>query len=912
MKTTLKYNTIETFQRQPAWKIFIDTIVDNCKGLYDDHLIAEFEDGENITKDGIPISNIKLSESNEGIEPQINLKDLQPKYPVLDYLNDVIPLTLRENISLRGLLKTLSLYNCKIEDISFPKLLPHTYKTNRKEQEADTAVWGYEIGSSESYNYEAMATVDGTNNNEIGYDFIGEQPSPSYVTTCDYIYNIYGYSQKHPVINAAQIREVRDFYQFVVKTPNEYMSEYHINEQYFLADEYSRLFKSVYIDNNSMTIENGNYIISNDIFYYSINSHNSGIYVGTVNRNLDNYHVCRSGNYISNIKRFDEGETIPVEYEPNPLSRAELLKRCYNKTDGVKRWVVETSFYEYKYLNEPTRYVIIDKTANDLIKENSRIEFNSNSAEASYDTYIQSDASMINITLTKLDIEIGENPLEEQISTISMKYKAYTDSYYGNTWVVMDTFDNYFKISPYYLKEQLFADECSLKALPLFLYKHNDKDKVSMCANFIDAQGGENKDSYEIEMYDKDVIKTTYDTINNITNYSDCDVTGITYGDYFYRWEQINKTNETFIQNVYAAVNFSNYDMDGDTPQHRLPFAFFFNGGRDIYEAFHYDATEEDKKNNVEKVNGNYIYRNTFYKDYFETMCFNHFIKVYPIDGETDGELIKTNKLYCDNLDLVEFGDIIPYVVSYDRKGEIDEDGTSIKNLDCSVFSKILSYNKRTHLLIVDGGENGENMVWFKDSSTPKYVVVAYQNATPFNKNQMLSIIAPNYDVKEMMKNLLEEYKNQFCGLQIKSESNNLVLYSQRSLSTNNSYLWFYTSRPIEADEVISISLDVEATDVVWSTSGNYHRAGMEIAVQNEHNGFVSGYVGAWWSGTGSFKGRIKTENVRLLENLTNGFGIHIQNLGTGSITISNPQVEIGATATDYSPATVDLEYEPI
>ena len=76
MKTPLYYNTIESLQRQKAWKTFLNKIVDFCNGLYDGNLVAEVDS----EREGLPITQLKLSESEES---------LQAKYALLGFYDDI-------------------------------------------------------------------------------------------------------------------------------------------------------------------------------------------------------------------------------------------------------------------------------------------------------------------------------------------------------------------------------------------------------------------------------------------------------------------------------------------------------------------------------------------------------------------------------------------------------------------------------------------------------------------------------------------------------------------------------------------------------------------------------------------------------------------------------------------------------
>ena len=851
MKTTLKYNTIETFQRQPAWKKFIDTIVDNCKGLYDDHLVAEFEDGENVTKDGIPISNIKLSESNEGIEPQIDLTDLQPKYPVLNYLNDGIPLTMQENISLRGLLKTLCLYGCKIKDVElYESGLPHTYKKLRNTTVVDDSVWGFEVGNSTHYNYQAQATVDGVSGQEIGYTFDNESLD-SYHYQYEYIKDIFGYNQKNPVLIKNDIKEVKEYYCFELKSREDIIHYYYVDHNISGLPMPSNTYniarylpQYLFVSVNDVVVRNNRYIINANNFYRDTDSlENSGVLLDNNIKNKKWVTLVRSNEYY--IEWYDPNETIVEEFD----GPEEIIDLFYDvvvdsistRPKPFKKWV-KINDDSLLYINE-TSYIITDKAKEDMVKENGRIEYNSSSSKSYYldVNFALSENSDIEKVNFERNGTIGSRELNEQTSDVRMTYYVYKDSKYGKEWIVLDSMNDYTSIiSLPYLKEQIYSDECALKAQPLFLYKDNTS---SLCANLIDTVGGENKITFEIEKYNVSKILNSYSTVNNASGLPNCIINGIHYGDYYYKWEQYNKNNMTFIKNVYAALNFSN-DNSGLGNK-----AYFFDESKNTYAVSSYS-----KSDNTEKEKDDCVYLNTNKQEYFETMYFNHFIKVYPIDGETDGNLIKTNKLYCDNLELVEFGDIVPYVVSYDRKGvreENTDNNTFIYNdIDCAIFSKILSYNKRTHLLIVDGGENGENKIWFNDSSTPKYVVVAYQNASPFNKIKSLNIVTSE-NVSDVVSGLIKEYENNYYDLNLYptetdykrrnlEELVDAVKYSPEYTSDGIWGVYDYNLLPSNQDIEIKFTIDNEPNCTYWAQYGSaYREDGTSISENSNYNGDV-------------------------------------------------------------------------
>ena len=201
MKTTLKYNTIETFQTQPAWKLFINTLVESCKKLFDNNLITEVNnsviDESNHTfhitelkpfdkyvvenySDLSELDKLKYKDIYDKFKDcQTTYENMQTQYAMLGYLNDLFPLNLRENISLRGLLRTLSLYKCKIKNLKLSgNSLPHTYKVegSRKDEE----IYGFEL-TNKTYDYEARAKKPNVVNNQPNLG------NSDYVTPYDYV-----------------------------------------------------------------------------------------------------------------------------------------------------------------------------------------------------------------------------------------------------------------------------------------------------------------------------------------------------------------------------------------------------------------------------------------------------------------------------------------------------------------------------------------------------------------------------------------------------------------------------------------------------------------------------------------------------------------------------------------------------
>lgn len=767
MKTTLKYNTIETFQRQPAWKTFIDTIVDGCSGLYDDTLTdfaesdtdvmsvyTDFDEQHNNPKElGLYefvdnryiLTADETQKQNKTYYKKTTDNALQPLYSLFDYINSNTPSVLQENISLNGLLRTLSLYGCKIQDIELKdSVLPHTYKTKRDVEEIGY-MWGYEVGNL-SYDFETQAIVDSVGGQDVGVTLVsgGETPD-KYKYKYEYIKDIYGYNQKHPVITISRVKEVKSYHQFVRKTESEYGENKNIN----------LLPACFYIGEDGMIYSSSQIEIYTNLIYKASHKDNSGI----IRCEDKDFNYTIDGDGVINV--------TPSGGTPTPLET--ILRNCYNHiSSSTKRWIYIDDIKE-------TAYILNDKAKDDLLVD-GRIFYNYNEDGHLTDRKYYENISFSlsnNDKITKVIFDTGQpasaigREKEYWTTQDTKKYYIYTlkgaeSEEQDSKWVVMDDVEEYFSISLPYLKNQLFADESTLKAQPLFLYENNKK--VSMCGNFIEAIGGIDDpqtpdiefDDYEIEKYNKSLLNTTYSATDNIGSSHAAlnKVTGISYGDYYNKWEQYNG-NGTFNQDVYTVLDFTKV-IKSQTDRNTL--SYFFNGEKLNYFI---DQADDSYTNNEEKIIDGYVFRNTHKQEFFETMYFNHFIKVYPIveDKDMDYEYpVETTKLYCDNLELVEFGNIVPYIVSYDRTGAIEEgdsDETIYNDLDCSTFSRILSYNKRTHLIIVDS----ETPVIFESIKKPKYVVVAYQNASPFNKISDLNIVVPD-SVKDTVTSLLENYKN--------------------------------------------------------------------------------------------------------------------------------------------------------
>lgn len=796
MKTTLRQNTIETLQRQPAWKKLIDTLVDLCSPLFDKNLVADLklEDGTlDVFKSGVGIGELRLFDKRVAEEydnldankeyylvrkyADTNAKygglevlgeDLQSQYAALSYFDEIMHLNLRENTSLRGLLRTLSLYGCKIRKVETAESgLPHTFKVESSYK--DTAIFGYNV-SNKTYDYEARGiTPNGESygdDYDIGnveadcYDVIIDKNYEEENTSFKYIYNIYGYNLKNPVISTSPIHEVLDFNKFVINN----RSSISANLPEFLFIKCADV-----VDSPS---EN-DFSLLTDTVYYSVDEDFTGIYLC----DEDCLKIVRDSKRVPREDVIKENYHAVRESVGSPLS-------------AFEKWVVNVG---------ETSFVFNENEKIDLMK-GDRIKYNS--VEHSLLAYklrfaLTENANIERTDFTRLRMIEGKDtvtPIYMVDPAAQKKYYVYEDDIYHKRWIVEDKISDYFKTTPSFLKTQLFADECTIKAQPLFSYECNEEIDgetktvryVSMCPNFIDTEtvGGVGKISYEIEMYNADSVPIKSVVRKNNRDNGALIAVGKVCDNEYFAWEQFSKDESLFFKrSVYSAIKFDSAAQSFDA----YSLDNFFDGGRNI---FYVRESEEKFPNNDRKVLGDSVFENTYKQELFETMYFNHFVKVYPIVDEESDNIVSTMKLYCDNLELVLFGDIVPYVVSYDRVGT-DEDGDGfLDDIDCSIFSKIIAYNKRTHMITVN------NPVFFKDSKTPKYVVVAYQNASPFNRIKALEITSPNiydyknrvvngvpdydhykdvdeeltFDLKRVVGDMLADYVNENCSLNLYAE----------------------------------------------------------------------------------------------------------------------------------------------
>lgn len=160
-------------------------------------------------------------------------------------------------------------------------------------------------------------------------------------------------------------------------------------------------------------------------------------------------------------------------------------------------------------------------------------------------------------------------------------------------------------------------------------------------------------------------------------------------------------------------------------------------------------------------------------------------------------------------------------------------------------------------------------------------------------------------------------YDHALSPLEIKHISQGLVLHyplnrggwgnenllKNTNVSVTNGYkTGFVLSQTIPSGTKVTFSLQVDAINLVLS--GN-KRIGLE-GYQN--NGTNNSYKGVWTNAQGTYSKRIfatvTLDRDFLINN--NTFGIYIQTVSSGSVTISNPKIEIGEIATPWCPNSAD------
>ena len=708
MKTTLYNNTIESLQTDEDWKLFLDSIVDDCHVVNDDNLLAETENGL-----------VLLSDSQD---------DLQARYASLSYKRDLMRMNITENISLTSFLRMLSLYGAKIRETNKNTELPHTYLVQSSDK--DTGVWGFNKANiTDDHKAQTPDPDDPTTSIDVAASAPNE--SDNYFdedTRYKYIYNVYGYNQKESVLYYSPMCHVREFYKFT--------NSEDLNNTYYIAvDEINKM-------EMSGNIWGGDWLIS---------------------FTSENPRVWRSnGNASANpvvVSAYDDIMDIAYDTATNFMFViCNYLTPVLDNGNPVieKRYISPDS---NDYANLDTYVIIYDNKPDDVYKDGF-IKFNhpDYGRETTNEKYLNRKTFVVesgDFVCTNVTIGTGHNQM--------YIYEVGADAL---PFVVRNTtptpYMNIVGRSAYIDDTPLYGDECGLKVQPVSVYRINGKNQYSLTANFTDVTGGLNKPTFQIQMDRNEYSYSAQNIVNNLVTGEDKTPVDISYGNYYRVHRLYNsidgETMGEFIEDCYTNDDVT---LVGSKP-------VFFS-----------DNNLYNKKYTVVAYNGRtrtatlQFSRQTVFLEvtnnmkFIETMYFNHFVTVYPIfNGKTDenNPTIETTTLYCDDLELSVFGDCVPYLVSYVRKGELKDnpqDENDIADLDCSVFARIMCYNKNTHLITVN------NPIVFKDSVTPRHLVVAYQNTSPFNRPKEIIVTVDNEPLKKIVSDLSEPYNNGSCDIRI-------------------------------------------------------------------------------------------------------------------------------------------------
>lgn len=758
MKTTLYNNTIESLQTDEDWKLFLDSIVDDCHIVNDDNLLAETENGL-----------VLLSDSQD---------DLQARYASLSYKRDLMRMNITENISLTSFLRMLSLYGAKIRETNKNTELPHTYLVQSSDK--DTGVWGFKTSNiTDDHKAQTPDPDDPTTSIDVAAS--APNQSDNYFdedTRYKYIYNVYGYNQKESVLYYSPMCHVREFYKFTnSEDPN--------NTYYIAVDEINKMEKTG-------NVWGGDWLIS---------------FTSEIPR------VWRNNGATSNpvvVSAYDDIMEIVYDYA---LTYMVVICQYFSPVIENGEPVVEKRYIasdSNDYANLDTYVVIYDNKPDDVYKDGF-IKFNhpDYSRETTNEKYLNQKTFVVesgDFVCTNTYIGTGNNKM--------YIYEVGADAL---PFVVRNTtptpYMNIVGRSAYIDDTPLYGDECGLKVQPVSVYRINGKNEYSLTANFTDVNGGLNRPTYQIQMDRNEYSYSAQNIVDNIVTGADKTPVSVSYGGYYriHRlYSSIDGEQGEFLEECYTnndvtlvgscPVFFSDNNLynkkytvvsyNGRTRTAKLQLANksvvsgYYYDGAFYSDSAHTDEITPSATKNYLDLTEKTLYgysRSGYYKittktvffeitngmKFVETMYFNHFVKVYPIfNGETDenNPTIETTTLYCDDLELSMFGDCVPYLVSYVRKGELKDnpqDENDIADLDCSVFARIMCYNKNTHLITVN------NPIVFKDSVTPRHLVVAYQNTSPFNRPKEIIVTVDNEPLKKIVSDLSEPYNNGSCDIRI-------------------------------------------------------------------------------------------------------------------------------------------------
>ena len=187
--------------------------------------------------------------------------------------------------------------------------------------------------------------------------------------------------------------------------------------------------------------------------------------------------------------------------------------------------------------------------------------------------------------------------------------------------------------------------------------------------------------------------------------------------------------------------------------------------------------------------------------------------------------------------------------------------------------------------------------------------------------------LSASYEAAKRAWNKAGSVENQLNNLEIGGR--NLLLGSDKNTISGTGSInkgGYGLSVKIPKGTTVVVSVQIDADDVSWANSGS-RRLGFEL--NQATDGVASGtqYIGVWWGYSGttnngagisyvssdtSFHGRIwatytLTRDFDSYEVQPNRWGIYIQNLSGGTVTVSKPKIEIGNKATDWTPAPEDV-----
>ena len=465
MKTSLDYNTIESLQQQPAWKEYIDSVVADSKVVFDDNLIVQNEDGT-------------MSKNT----------DESADYAVLNYRKDFIPLTRTENISLAALMRILTIYGCKIKDTTYPVNVPHTFKIQGR---YDGGMYGYNI-RNKSYDHPAAQSSP---TEQDGDAFIPNMSNNAFEedTTFKYIYDIYGYNQKNPILSYAYVYKFEQFYElvnsgggFFVRESDTFETNIYIND----AIVKKRLIKNSEVPVYRFT-ETAR---SQEAITVRMERVETGMFRDSI------LEIKEEVNPSTGVrKQVDPVNAVsdPVYIIINERDKIDLQKSYYT-TEGVKRPDYDSDDPYSDFSNVRAIYPIIrynEVSMDGYIADDDVTEYEL--------SYVEVNTDFSTIYKSKF-VKTGVNPFdatqdvyeyiyhEGRSDAIKICYNFYKIAGVDGDFIIGDKIDEtVLPLAMHAKKEQLFASDNYVKTQPLFVYDLNNGLRgVSEIANLDGATGG--------------------------------------------------------------------------------------------------------------------------------------------------------------------------------------------------------------------------------------------------------------------------------------------------------------------------------------------------------------------------------------------------------------------------------------